>query len=296
MLNLTASTHRIRVTTGAAATIDVHASYADLSGGTVTLGQTDTAIVSATTTDVVAGPSSDYRNIKTLFIRNKGSVPSTVTVKHYNGTADFEIYSTFLGAGGQIQYSEGNGFFSSNTSIRGGVHGAATYGSGSFVLPATNATALTTIAMAANRFEAIPFIPAHDLTINELALEVTTLIAASQFRLGIYADNGAAAPGSLLVGTGLLDSGTTGYKTETITSRTLAGGELVWLVSLTSSNPTMRGVALAGAYTFSAPAAAGTAMFTAQRGTSTFASGLPASAPACTPNNAIIPAIRLRLT
>lgn len=296
MLNLTASSHRIRVTTSAAATIDVHASYADLVGNAVTLGQSDTAIVSATTTDVVSGPGSGARNVKTLFIRNKGTVPTNVTVAHYNGTTAFEIYSTFLGAGGQIQYSEGAGFFQSNSVFRGGVHGAATYGSGAFVMPAVNATALTTIAAAANRFEAVPFIPTHDLTINELALEVTTGVAASQFYLAIYADNGAAAPGTLIVGTGLLDSAATGYKTGAISSRTLVAGEMVWLVFLSSSNPTFRGVNFAGAYTFSVPAVGVTAMLTAQRGTSTFGSGLPATAPAVTANNAVIPAIRLRLT
>jgi hypothetical protein len=296
MLNLTASTHRIRITTGAAATIDVHASYADLVTGTVTLGQNNTAIVSATTTDVVSGPASGFRNLKTLFIRNRGAVGSVVTVIHYNGTADFQLYSTFLGAGGQIQYSEGSGFFQTNGTVKGGVHGAATYGSGAFVLPAVNGTALSVAAAVANRFEAVPFIAAHDLTINELALEVTTLIAASQFRLGIYSDNGSAAPGTLLVGTGLLDSGSTGYKAEAIASRTLTAGELYWLVVLSSSTQAYRAVALAGAYAFSAPAAAATTMLTLQRGTSTFASGLPASAPACTPTNALIPAIRLRLT
>jgi hypothetical protein len=295
MLNLTTSGSEIRVTTSAAATLDVHASWADLVSSTVTLGQTNTAIVSATTTAVVAGPGSGARNVKTLFIRNKGVVPTNVTVAHYNGTTAFEIYSTFLNGGGQIQYSEGNGFFTSNTSVRAGPHGASTVGSGAFVLPVVNATALTTVAMAADRFEAVPFIPARDLVINQLALEVTTGVAASTFRLGIYADNGATAPGTLLVGTGTLDSAGTGYKTETIASRTLAAGELYWLVAFTSSNPTFRAGAFAGVYTFGAPAS-GTALLTAQRGTSAYAGGLPASAPAVTANNAAIPAIRLRLT
>jgi hypothetical protein len=296
MLNLTASTHRIRVTTGAAATIDVHASYADLVTGTVTLGQNNTAISTATTTDVLDGPSSGFRNLKTLFIRNRGAVGSTVTVIHYNGTANFELYSTFLGAGGQIQYSEGSGFFQTNGTVKGGIHGAATYGSGAFVLPVINGTPLSVAATVADRFEAVPFIPAHDLTVNQLAIEVTVGVAASTFRLGIYADNGSAAPGSLLVGTVALSSAGTGYLADTIASRTLAAGELYWLVTHSSSNPTYRAAAIAGAYSFGAPAAGATAQFLVQRGTSAFAGGLPASAPACTPTNALPPAIRLRLT
>ncbi len=295
MLNLTTSGSEIRVTSSAAATLDIHASWADLVSGSVTLGQTDTAMVSATTTAVVAGPSSGVRNVKTLFIRNKGAVPATVTVAHYNGTTAFEIYSAFVGAGGQLHYSEGTGFFASNTTLRGGVHGAATYGSGAFVLPTVNATALGTAATAADRFESVPFIPAHDLVVNQLAIEVTTGVAASTFRLGIYADNGATAPGTLLVGTIALSSAGTGYVTDTIASRTLAAGELYWLVTHASANPTFRAVANGGSYAFSAPAAGSTANFVVQRGTSAFAGGLPASAPACTPTNAAAPAIRLRL-
>lgn len=295
MLNLTASAQALRVTSNAAATLDVHASWADLVSGAVTLGQTDTAMTTATTSDVVAGPSSGSRNIKTLFIRNKGSVAATVTVSHYNGTTAFEIYSVFLVGGAQVQYTEGVGFDAIAGVALGGIHGAATKGSGAFVLPATNATALSTIAGAANRFEAVPFIPARNLVVDQLALEVTTLLAASQFRLGIYADNGSTAPGSLIVGTGLLDSAAIGYKTETIASQTLFCGTLYWLVTLISGTQTFRGVPLASAYAFSAPAAAATAMFTTQRGTSAFAGGLPGTAPACTPTNAILPAVRLRL-
>ena len=295
MLNLTTAGSALRVTSSAAATLDIHASYADLVSGAVSLGQTDTAMTTATTTDVVAGPGSGVRNIKTLFIRNKGTVPATVTVSHFNGTTAFQIYSAFVGAGGQLHYSEGAGFFNSNTAPLSGIHGMGAYAAGAFILPQVNATALTTVAGAANRFEAVPFIPSHNMTVNELALEVTTLLAASQFRLGIYADNGATAPGSLIIGTGLLDSAATGYKTEVIANTALAAGTLYWLVTLISSTQTFRGVALAAAYPFSAPAVTATANFSVQRGTSTFASGLPASAPVCTPASAVMPAVRLRL-
>lgn len=294
MLNLTTSGSALRVTSSAAATLDIHASYADLVSGSVSLGQTDTPMATATTTDVVAGPGSGARNIKTLFIRNRGAVPTTVTVAHFNGTASFEIYSAFVGAGGQLHYSEGVGFFASNTAMQAGVHGASAFGSGAFILPTTNASALSTVAGAANRFEALPFIASHNLTVDQLALEVTTLLAASQFYLAIYADNGSAAPGSIIVGSAVLDSAAIGYKTATISSTKLNAGTLYWLVALISGTQTFRAVALAGAYAFSAPAS-GTALFTTQRGTSTFGSGLPVSAPVCTPTSAAIPAIRLRV-
>jgi hypothetical protein len=67
------------------------------------------------------------------------------------------------------------------------------------------------------------------------------------------------------------------------------------LVLHTSSTAAFRGGPVAASYSFSAPAAAAVSAFNTQRGTSTYASGLPATAPACTPTVMTMPAIRLRL-
>ena len=59
MLLLTSTSDKVRLTTSAAAAVDVHASYADNASGTITFGRTNTAqITTATTTDVVASPGA----------------------------------------------------------------------------------------------------------------------------------------------------------------------------------------------------------------------------------------------
>lgn len=296
MLLLVSTSDKIRVSSSVAVPLDVHASFMDYNGSAVTPGRQNTAISTATTADVVNVPGSGvFRTVKTLTARNKSATTSTVvTVIHTDGTTAIELYSAIVPPGGELQFTEAGGFALSGGVLPAGPHGAAARGAGALILPSVNATALTTIAAAANRFEASPYIPARDQPIDELALEVTTLAAGTTFHLGIYADNGAAAPGSLLVGSSAaLDSATTGYKTTSV-SITLQAGTLYWLVCLTSGAPTCRAVPLGGAYTFSAPAAGVTGQFTVQRGTFTFAA-LPSTAPACAPNTSTPPAVRLRL-
>ena len=55
MINLASTSDKLRLTTSGAATVEVHASWVDLNGTTVTPGRTNTADIStATTTDIVA--------------------------------------------------------------------------------------------------------------------------------------------------------------------------------------------------------------------------------------------------
>lgn len=115
MLNLVATTDKLQLVTSAAVTVDVHASYADLNGTTVTPGRKNTAITTATTTDIVASPAgSTVRNIKTLHIRNKHASLSTDVTVLYEGSAtdaDVELHSVTLLPGEMLEYIEGIGFF-----------------------------------------------------------------------------------------------------------------------------------------------------------------------------------------
>lgn len=115
MLILTqAGTDKLKLTTSAAASIDVHASYTDLNTTTVGPGRTNTAIVSAVTTDIVATPTTALavRNVKTLHIRNKDTAVScdVAVVYDQNGTS-FELHKATLVPGATLEYIEGIGFF-----------------------------------------------------------------------------------------------------------------------------------------------------------------------------------------
>lgn len=113
MLLLTATTDKIQLVTSAAATLDVHASWADNAAATLTYGRTNTAITTATTTDVVAAPAgSTVRNIRSLHIRNKhASLSCNVTIIFNQNATLFELHATTIKAGEMLSYVEGIGFF-----------------------------------------------------------------------------------------------------------------------------------------------------------------------------------------
>jgi hypothetical protein len=114
MLLLVSTSDKIRLTTGSAGDVDVHASYVDNNAGTITPGRLNTgAIATATTTDIVAAPAaSTIRNVKTLHIRNThATVSNTVTVIHTDGTTAVELHKCTLQPGDALEYIEGVGFF-----------------------------------------------------------------------------------------------------------------------------------------------------------------------------------------
>ena len=109
MLLLPATTDLLRVITDSAATVDVHASWLDVDGTTVTPGSTNTAISSATTTTVVAAPTGTAkRNLKLLSIRNRhASTSVTVTLQLYNGSTAYELDKRVLGPGQSLVMQDG---------------------------------------------------------------------------------------------------------------------------------------------------------------------------------------------
>lgn len=167
--------------------------------------------------------------------------------------------------------------------------------SGRFVAAMVKATALTTIAGAANRLDFYPFVPAKNITINELAVEVSTLIAAGQGRIGIYSSDANGNPGNKLVeGAAVFTTDAAGIKTLSIANTTLTAGTVYWLAVHSSSTQTYRGIAAAALMTLGHDATLN-AVYTLRRATSTFANGLPAAAPVTTLTAAIAPWVRLRI-
>lgn len=109
MLLLASTSDLVRVITSHAAQIEVHASWVDLSGTTVTPGRTNTtAITTATTTTVVGSPgASTARNVKHLNITNgHASQSCTVTVEHTDGTTVIELMSFTLLPGENMIFGE----------------------------------------------------------------------------------------------------------------------------------------------------------------------------------------------
>ena len=167
---------------------------------------------------------------------------------------------------------------------------------GQYVHQGVNAIAPTTGAMAANRLELVPFIPARDLTIDRLGFEVTTIHAANSARVGVWADS-SGVPGSLLVGGGTSHSvGSLGFITEMV-SLSMTAGTLYWL-GLHSEGATaqFRACPTAGAPIFGTAAGGASAGYTTWRGTPTYASGLPNPPVSMTRTaGAIAPLIYLRV-
>ena len=99
MLLLTSTSDIIRVVTGSAADVDIHTSFVDISGTTITPLRTNTPpIVTATTTTIVASPAaSTQRNVKAIYVHNSSAtVSTTVTVQHFDGTVNVDLVNCTL--------------------------------------------------------------------------------------------------------------------------------------------------------------------------------------------------------
>lgn len=110
MLLLTSTSDVVRLVTGSAAnSIDVHASWVDIDGTTVTPGRQNTVITTATTTTVVPSPSTGTtkRNLKGLYVTNDSTGTScTVAVEHTDGTNVVELMQFILLPGENMGYRE----------------------------------------------------------------------------------------------------------------------------------------------------------------------------------------------
>ena len=110
MIILASTSDLIRCVTSHAATIEVHTSYVDLNGTTVTPSRLNTLITTATTTTIVASPAaSTVRNLKHLNITNDHASQScSVTVEHSDGTTVIELMQfTLLPGENMILNEEG---------------------------------------------------------------------------------------------------------------------------------------------------------------------------------------------
>lgn len=159
MIFLLLTTDKIDCVTSSAATLDVHVSAIDAAASGLTSPaavKQNTAISSATTTDILAAPaSSTTRTVKQLNVRNKdASLSCDVTIRfNANGTA-YELFKATLSPGQVLSYIEGVGFFqysipsirsglkNSSTSDQSPTAGSANYLTGSAITLPTSSTGL----------------------------------------------------------------------------------------------------------------------------------------------------------
>jgi hypothetical protein len=109
MLLLTSTSDLVRLTTDTAtSTIEVHTSYVDVSGATITPARTNTLISTATTTTIVGSPgASTQRNVKAIYVTNNSPGTScSVAVSHTDGTNAVELMQFVLLPGENMGYRE----------------------------------------------------------------------------------------------------------------------------------------------------------------------------------------------
>ena len=119
-----------------------------------------------------------------------------------------------------------------------------------YMVPGVELSATGTVAIAANVLRYEPFITNTTITIDQLALEVTTASAGgTTLRMGIYNADTDWQPTSLIVDAGTVAADSLGVKTASI-SQTLSPGRYLKVIN-SDSTPTLRtgrgGSALLGA-------------------------------------------------
>ena len=257
MLLLTSTTDKVQVVTGQAVTVDVHASYMDYNGTTVTPDRKNTNISTATTTDVVASPGASVsRNVKLLIVRNRHASSSCdVTVQHTDGTTVSELYKTTLTAGQTLVFLEGTGFFvlpasttSANLTVAEGSFNQRTLSS---ELPPVAVGTFLIISGTAY-YVYVGRIVA-DITVVSVEFHVTTAGAGAQTaEVGLFSStnppNKSAQTLTKIAATGTVDSlTTTGMKRNTASfAQAVSKGTHLWAAfrtAMATTQPTVAGLA-----------------------------------------------------
>lgn len=164
--------------------------------------------------------------------------------------------------------------------------------SGSYhLLNAINCTALTTLALTANRVYYMPFLPPRKIKITSIAVYVSTA-ATSTTKVGIYSDNNYR-PYQKLVEVSL-DTSSTGLKPAS-TTIIINSKTRYWFALASTGTPTLRSIAVGGILPILGIVATGTA-FTSHYYQSTTGGALPDTANPSTAGTGTIPAIFVTFT
>jgi hypothetical protein len=155
-----------------------------------------------------------------------------------SSTSDFDVAWTTLvptgGTTGQVLAKTSGSNFAASWSNVSGVDkhpipkaGATSY----WGIPGVwSGAAYTTKTLAANILYYQPFIVSGTsaITVSAVGLNVSTLVASTSIRIGIYAADNNLQPTTLMVDAGTVSSATTGWKTITGLSTSLTPGSYVF--------------------------------------------------------------------
>lgn len=117
-------------------------------------------------------------------------------------------------------------------------------GTGKYYSNAINQNVRTTMSVANAAMRAYPFIVPKTIIIDQIISEVTTLVGGTEYRIGLYTDNGSLYPDALVANsdTGAYSSASTGVKTGTPSSNITLTPGLYWIVTNANGAPTLRGL------------------------------------------------------
>ena len=118
---LASNTDTLSIVTSTASAVDVQVVAIDMNTSTEVVGgyRKNTAITTATTTQICESPLSGVlRNVKQLSVRNKGADTQVVTILHTDGSTQVEIIEATLAPDTSLQYNESAGFWVTDTQGR----------------------------------------------------------------------------------------------------------------------------------------------------------------------------------
>lgn len=171
-------------------------------------------------TDALADGAQEIQNLAddldTTLVDLKGGTSGQYLAKNSNTDMDFVWSTVTLPA---VPTPSSTYYFSNINNHAGGTIAASTGG------------ALDDVV------QYVPIMIGEDMTIDRIGIEVTTALAASTIRLGLYTES-AGAPGTLIADFGTVSSATTGLKELTV-SQAVSKGRVFAAWKVDSSTTTV---------------------------------------------------------
>lgn len=183
--------------------------------------------------EIVEGPALNY-----VVVRPKSNAGTTDVSLRLTGLGTEPVYVNGAVAATRSEVDEKSG---PNRYFKAGTTNYTAY----YCAGLANGVALTTKALVANRIYAVPYVaPDRGGTLDALEVYVTTGVAATNLRIGIYENAGEADlyPGTLLLDAGAFTSTTSNQKRTASISQALTPGALYWFAVVSDGAPTLRGV------------------------------------------------------